>query len=110
MTATAIGLYASGWPEHIRAHPSIVAGVLVLGVLLITIGFVWPREKSRSAEPSSIPAINVQVNPVFNNSPDPANPKHYVTVLHVPPVVSPQTAVRAAIVQEFRTLEPKKEN
>ena len=41
---------------------------------------------------------------------DPANPKHYVTVLHIPPVVSPQTAVRAAIVQEFRSLEPKKAN
>jgi hypothetical protein len=26
----------------------------------------------------------------------------HVTVLHVPPVVSPQTAVRAAIIQEYR--------
>jgi len=33
---------------------------------------------------------------------DPAHPKRHVTVLHIPPVVSPQTAVRAAIVQEFR--------
>jgi hypothetical protein len=33
---------------------------------------------------------------------DPAHPKRHVTVLHVPPVVSPQTAVQAAIVQEFR--------
>ncbi|MDR5726888.1 MAG: hypothetical protein RB191_05415 [Terriglobia bacterium] len=41
---------------------------------------------------------------------DPVNPKHYVTVLHIPPVISPQTAVKAAIVQEFRILEPKKEN
>jgi hypothetical protein len=41
---------------------------------------------------------------------DPAHPKHYVTVLHIPPVVSPQTAVRAAIVQEFRNLESKKAN
>ena len=41
---------------------------------------------------------------------DPAHPKHYVTVLHIPPVISPQTAVKAAIVQEFRSLEPKKEN
>lgn len=41
---------------------------------------------------------------------DPKHPKHYVTVLHIPPVVSPQTAVRAAIVQEFRSLEPKKAN
>ncbi len=41
---------------------------------------------------------------------DPMHPKHYVTVLHIPPVVSPQTAVQAVIVQEFRSLEPKKEN
>jgi len=33
---------------------------------------------------------------------DPAHPKRYVTVLHIPPVVSPQTAVRAVIIQEFR--------
>jgi len=26
----------------------------------------------------------------------------HVTVLHIPPVVSPETAVRAAIIQEFR--------
>lgn len=32
---------------------------------------------------------------------DPAHPKRHVTV-RIPPVVSPQTAVRAAIVQEFR--------
>lgn len=31
-------------------------------------------------------------------------------VLHIPPVVAPQTAVKAAIVQEFRSLEPKKES
>lgn len=33
---------------------------------------------------------------------DPENPKRHVTVLHVPPVESPITAVRAAILQEFR--------
>ena len=31
-------------------------------------------------------------------------------VLHIPPAISPQTAVRAAIVQEFRNLEPKEAN
>jgi hypothetical protein len=41
---------------------------------------------------------------------DPAHPKHHVTVLHIPPAISPQTAVRAAIVQEYRSLEPKKAN
>ena len=33
---------------------------------------------------------------------DPENPKRHVTVLHVGPVTSPQAAVRAAIVQEYR--------
>jgi hypothetical protein len=33
---------------------------------------------------------------------DPAHPKRHVTVLHIPPVVSPQTAVQAVIVQEFK--------
>jgi hypothetical protein len=33
---------------------------------------------------------------------DPQKPKRHVTVLRIPPVVSPVTAVRAAIAQEFR--------
>jgi hypothetical protein len=33
---------------------------------------------------------------------DPAHPRRHVTVLHIPPVVSPETAVKAAIVQEFK--------
>jgi hypothetical protein len=34
---------------------------------------------------------------------DPSKPTQHVTVLHVPPVVSPLTAVRAFIIQEFRS-------
>jgi hypothetical protein len=41
---------------------------------------------------------------------DPKQPKRYVTVLHIPPVVSPETAVRAAIVQESRERDRNKEN
>jgi hypothetical protein len=37
---------------------------------------------------------------------DPTKPKRHVTVLHIPPAISPETAVRAAIVQEFRSLDP----
>jgi hypothetical protein len=33
---------------------------------------------------------------------DPAKAIQHVTVLHVPPVISPLTAVRAFIIQEFR--------
>ena len=40
---------------------------------------------------------------------NPKKPKH-VTVLHMGPVTSPLLAVRAAIVQEFRSLEPTEEN
>jgi hypothetical protein len=38
---------------------------------------------------------------------DPDKPWRHVTVLHVPPVVSPQTAVKAAIVQEFKEIHGK---
>ncbi len=33
---------------------------------------------------------------------DPSHPNRHVTVLHISPVVSPQTAVQAVIVQEFK--------
>ena len=39
---------------------------------------------------------------------NPKKPRH-VTVLHMGPVTSPLLAVRAAIVQEFRNLEPTEE-
>jgi hypothetical protein len=41
---------------------------------------------------------------------NPKKPKRHVTVLHIPPVVSPETAVRAAIVKEFRKHGKKYEN
>jgi hypothetical protein len=37
---------------------------------------------------------------------DPKQPQRHVTVLHSHPITSPVLAVRAAIVQEFRNLEP----
>ena len=36
---------------------------------------------------------------------DPKTPRRHVTVLHSHPVTSPEAAVRAAIIQEFRSLE-----
>ncbi|MFL6350455.1 MAG: hypothetical protein ACJ74Z_01200 [Bryobacteraceae bacterium] len=33
---------------------------------------------------------------------NPKQPKRHVTVLHIPPALSPQAAVRAVIVKEFR--------
>ena len=33
---------------------------------------------------------------------DPMHPKRHVTVLHIPPITSPELAVRASIVQEYR--------
>ena len=45
-----------------------------------------------------------------NETGGPENPKHHVTVLHIGPVTSALNAVRAAIVQEFRSLEPTEEN
>lgn len=44
-----------------------------------------------------------------NDTGDPEKP-HHVTVLHLGPIVSAAHAVRAAIVQEFRSLEPAQES
>lgn len=41
---------------------------------------------------------------------NPGQPERCVTVLHIEPVTSPILAVRAAIVQEFRNLEPTEES
>lgn len=41
---------------------------------------------------------------------DPLHPKRHVTVLHVPPITSPQLAVRAAIVKEYRDNGKREEN
>ena len=41
---------------------------------------------------------------------DPKKPRRHVTVLHIAPILSAEAAVRAAIVQEFRSLEPTEEN
>ena len=40
---------------------------------------------------------------------DPKNPRRHVTVLHSHPIKSAEDAVRAAIIQEFRSLEPTEE-
>jgi hypothetical protein len=40
---------------------------------------------------------------------DPKNPRRHVTVLHTAPILSAEAAVKAAIVQEFRSLEPTEE-
>ncbi len=41
---------------------------------------------------------------------DPKQQRRHVTVLHIHPVTSAVLAVRAAIVQEFRNLEPTEES
>jgi len=41
---------------------------------------------------------------------DPLHPKQQVTVLHIPPVTSPELAVRAVIVKEYREREQREEN
>ena len=40
---------------------------------------------------------------------DPKQPRRHVTVLHSHPIQSARDAVRAAIAQEFRSLEPAEE-
>ncbi len=34
---------------------------------------------------------------------DPKRPRRHITVLHIPPVVSPQTAIQAVILQEYKS-------
>jgi len=46
MVLLAVGLFASGWPEHIRAHPYWIGLVFVLGAVLMLFGFFPDREKS----------------------------------------------------------------
>jgi hypothetical protein len=41
---------------------------------------------------------------------NPEKPRRHVTVLHIHPIKSARDAVRAAIAQEFRNLEPTEEN
>jgi hypothetical protein len=36
-----------------------------------------------------------------HNTDDPTNPGRHVTVLHQPPIASPEMAVRAALLQEY---------
>jgi hypothetical protein len=43
-----------------------------------------------------------KVHAWIHETSDPAKPKRHVTVLHIPPVVSPRTAVQAVIVQEYK--------
>ena len=40
---------------------------------------------------------------------NPAKPKRHVTVLHIAPILSAEAAVKAAIVQEIRSLESTEE-
>ena len=51
----------------------------------------------------------VRVYAWAHDTDDPENPRHHVTVLHSHPIKSAEDAVRAAIVQEFRSLEPTEE-
>jgi hypothetical protein len=37
----------------------------------------------------------------MHNTEDPKNPGRHVTVLHIPPIASPEMAVRAALLQEY---------
>jgi hypothetical protein len=37
---------------------------------------------------------------------DPKHPRRTVTVLHIPPAISPRTAVQTAILQEIRNASP----
>ncbi|MGH9486667.1 MAG: hypothetical protein ACRD04_03655 [Terriglobales bacterium] len=70
-------------------------------------GFVGKKERNVPTDDHR------KANPIYawaHDTDDPANPKRYVTVLHIPPVVPPQAAVKAAIVQELKDRDRSQEN
>jgi hypothetical protein len=40
LMALAVGLFASGWPEHVRAHPYLVLVAFLVGTAIMAIGFL----------------------------------------------------------------------
>jgi hypothetical protein len=46
VSLAAVGLFASGWPEHIRSHPWGVGGIALAGVILMVYGFFTPSKKA----------------------------------------------------------------
>jgi hypothetical protein len=40
-----------------------------------------------------------------HNTDDPSNPRRHVTVLHLPPAITPRKAVQASIVSDYREQE-----
>ena len=58
------------------------------------ISFAFVREKLKEAHDTN----------------NPEKPRRHVTVLHAHPIKSPQDAVRAAIIQEFKSREPAEES
>ena len=60
-------------------------------------GYVEAIEQSFGAEVDYGQIVKVYTH----DSDDKKHPKRHVTVLHIPPVVSPETAVKAAIVQQY---------
>lgn len=70
LMTVSIGLYASGWPEQIKAHPQVVLAVFVLGAGLLALGFLLPKRLPWAIHAHSVaPPMSIQINPVFNNSP-----------------------------------------
>jgi hypothetical protein len=56
--ALSLGLFASGWPEHIRAHPTWVAIVFLIGAGLLAIGFLQSSPKEERGQPDFIGGDN----------------------------------------------------
>ncbi len=54
LIATAVGLYASGWPEHIRAHPWMVLAVALTGLALIVYGLFFSASSTRPSGQQTI--------------------------------------------------------
>jgi hypothetical protein len=69
----AVGLFASGWPEHIRAHPYWIGVVFLLGTALMGFGFFPARIPSKdegiqsnSAGPNNMGNQIIATNSTFH--------------------------------------------
>lgn len=87
-----------------------MANVLNIDKKIAIIGALTEGSSIRSIERmtgvhrDTIMRLGVKVGQGWSHdTDDPKHPKRHVTVLHIPPAISPKTAVQAAIMQEIQS-------
>jgi hypothetical protein len=68
-----IGLYASGWPENVRAHPWLLLSILLVGALVSAGSLLFPANRTEATPHSNSVSYENRniaspvIAPVFNN-------------------------------------------